>query len=279
MRRPRAASTSTVRIPNDVAAVSVTSGRRRGATPRRGRVGGVADGPQTAARPWRTPAPRSRWRRRRAIAARRAFRPGAPVGSNRRMRTVAFWAAGARFSTCTATLTAALSFETSGVVTNTPHSGNANAPGRVQPDVAVDARSRVPAAVAPFVADPNGQHVLAGAPEMGRQVVSKCGVPVWVMAQERAVQPDVTVHVDAVEDDLHLAAGRDGSRREVLAIPAGAAHEPPGVTSACAQFGVERTGARWQHGGAPQDPLAVRVRGAGRQVLDAEIMRQVERAP
>ena len=131
----------------------------------------------------------------------------------------------------------------------------------------------------PFVADSHGQHVLAGASDMAGEVVGKCGVPVGVIAQQRAVEPDVAVHVDAIEDDLHLAPRRHGGGREALAIPTRAAHEPAGIPAALARLGVERTDPDGGDGRSPHGPFPVRVGGAGRQVFDAEVMWQVERAP
>ncbi len=156
---------------------------------------------------------------------------------------------------------------------------HAHAPGGVQPHVAIDARARVPTAVAPLVADADGQDVLAVAAQVRRQVVGEGGVSVRMIAQQSAVDPDVAVHVDAVEDDLHLAPGRNGGRREALAIPARASHEPAGVAAPLAQFGIERTDPRRHHGRSPQRVFSVRIDGPWRKVLHAEIVRQVEGAP
>jgi len=53
-----------------------------------------------------------------------------------------------------------------------------------------------------------------------------------MVAERGAVQPEVAVHVNAIEDDLHLAVRRKRRGGETLAVPARAAHEPAGIAAA-----------------------------------------------
>ena len=72
-----------------------------------------------------------------------------------------------------------------------------------EPDVAVDARARVPARVGiPRVVDAHGQHVvLARLVQVGSHVVEERGVAVGSAAQQVAVQIDLRAVVDAFEVD------------------------------------------------------------------------------
>ena len=122
-----------------------------------------------------------------------------------------------------------------------------------QPDMAVDAAAGVPAGVGlPRVVHPHRDHVDARHQVPG-DVVREADVAVGPAAQVDAVDPDVAVHVHAVELEPRHLAPRPGGQPKRLAIPADARGE---VAHAAAARGV----------------LAWRA-------LDAPVVRQVEPAP
>src|ERR1017187_5900060 len=115
---------------------------------------------------------------------------------------------------------------------------------------------------------------------MRSQVIGERSISVGVIAQEIAIEPDIAVHVDTVEDNLHLALRRDRRRGEALAIPTRPAHKPAGVAFTSAEFGIERTHTCGQRGrDAPYAPQPIVIRGSRRQIFDAEIVRQIESPP
>ncbi len=125
--------------------------------------------------------------------------------------------------------------------------------GDRQPGVAVDAAPRVPAGVGlGRVVHADRDDVDPG-DEVRRDVVGDGGVAVRPPAEVGAVDPDVGVHVDAVELERHAAAARAGGKAERLAVPAGAGRE---VAVAPAAGGV-----------------------LARRPLDAPVVREVEPAP
>lgn len=163
--------------------------------------------------------------------------------------------------------------------------GDADRAGHGEPGVAVDARARVPAAVAPAVVDPDGQQVGSRAVEVRAQVVREGGVAVGVEPEVDAVEPDVGVLVDAVEAQLRVFR----VEFEVPAVPAEAADGVAGRAAVLAARGVERTDLLRGRGPGRVRVLedeqrgvagggAVRGAGVG-QVLDAPVVREVQRAP
>ncbi len=92
--------------------------------------------------------------------------------------------------------------------------------GDVQSNVAVDAGSRVPAAVAAKVGHTHSEEVLAGGIKVWLQVEAERRVAVRPLAQHDAVQPDLGIHVDAVEFDLHARVLRQRRQAEALPVPA-----------------------------------------------------------
>ena len=123
---------------------------------------------------------------------------------------------------------------------------------RREPDVAIDAASRIPARVGlRGIVDADGDDVVAGA-EMFGDVVGESDVAVRTAAQEYTVDPDVTVHVHAIEFQPRLDP-RARVDPERLAIPPDAGGEIADAPAAGRDF--------------------------GRCAFDTPIVRQIERAP
>src|ERR1035438_6526264 len=115
---------------------------------------------------------------------------------------------------------------------------------------------------------------------MRSQIIGERSISVGMIAQEISIEPDNAVHVDAVEDNLHLARRRDCRRGETLAVPTRPAHKPSGVAFTGAELGIERTHARGEWGrDAPYGPQPVVIPGSRGQIFDAEIVRQIESPP
>src|ERR1700690_876115 len=85
---------------------------------------------------------------------------------------------------------------------------DAHTSGRDQEYMAVDAGTRVPATVSPFVADFDSQYVVALFVEQVGYIEIECGIAVGVFAYLRAVDPQFRVAVHAVEEQNRLAALR-----------------------------------------------------------------------
>ena len=74
--------------------------------------------------------------------------------------------------------------------------------GNGQPDMAVDAGAAIPSAGLADVLDLDGEHVfLAGGFEIGREIIEERRVAIRMIAQVPAVEPNVRVHINAVETD------------------------------------------------------------------------------
>ena len=102
--------------------------------------------------------------------------------------------------------------------------------------------------------------------EVRRQVEVETGVAVGMVSEMLAVDPEIGVHVDAVEAELDLAVGREA--------PPGSAcdtspcrRRPSRYPGRRAEFRVEGTDPRGGHARPPYGALAVRVGGAGGQIL------------
>ena len=126
-----------------------------------------------------------------------------------------------------------------------------------EPDVAVDARARVPARVGiPRVVDAHGQHVvLARLVQVGSHVVEKRGVAVGSAAQQVAVQIDLRAVVDAFEvdeDSLTLVLPRREGK--MFPVPADAAGQ---IACAGGQLGRHDTLGRPVVGKREAAPLRV----------------------
>ena len=137
-----------------------------------------------------------------------------------------------------------------------------------QPRVAVNPRAGIPAAVLAFVAHAHGEDVLlARRFQVGREVVFETRVAVGMVAEQVAVDPHVRVHVNAVEPHRDALAGVRRCQREVLCDTS---PMPPTTCpvecAALAVAGVER-------------PDALRRILLRRQILDAPVVRQIERPP
>src|SRR5581483_12492053 len=87
--------------------------------------------------------------------------------------------------------------------------------------------------------------------------------------------PDIAVHIDAVEADLDLFAGGHG---EPFPVPSRPPEDPASRILAFALVPVERADPRGHDTFAPERPLPGG-RGIGREVFDAPIVGQVNRAP
>src|SRR5260370_15011849 len=123
----------------------------------------------------------------------------------------------------------------------------------LEPDVAVDAASRGPARVRRTrIVDAHGDDVDAGHYVRGN-VVSKARVAVGPPAERDAVDPDVAVHVDAVELEPRRLAARTGRHPKRLAVPADTRRE------------------------VPHPPTARRI--LPRRPLDAPVVRQAQQVP
>src|SRR5690349_23708586 len=95
----------------------------------------------------------------------------------------------------------------------------------LEPDMTVDAAARVPARVGlQRIVDAHGDDVDAR-DEMLGDVVREADVTVRPLAEMNTVDPDVAVHVDAVELEPGLAARRSLRQAKRLAIPADARRE------------------------------------------------------
>ena len=104
--------------------------------------------------------------------------------------------------------------------------------GDGQPDVAVDAAAGVPAGVGlARVVDPHGHDVDARHQVPG-DVVREADVTVGPAAQVHAVDPDVAVHVDAVELEPDDPLARAGRQPEGLAVPTDARGEEADAAAA-----------------------------------------------
>ncbi len=122
-----------------------------------------------------------------------------------------------------------------------------------QPDVPVDAAAGVPPGVGlPLVVHSHRDHVHAPNQVPG-DVVGEADVAVGPFAQMNAVDPDVAVHVHAVELEPRIAITGTGRQAKGLPVPAGAGREVAHPAAAGRIF--------------PRSPF------------DAPVMRQVERAP
>ncbi len=122
-----------------------------------------------------------------------------------------------------------------------------------EPHVTVDAAARIPTRVGlAGVVYPHGDHVFPRH-EVPRDVVRKADIAVGPPAQIEAVDPDIAVHVDAVELEPRFPLACAGREPEDPAVPADSRRE---VATAPAGRGV-----------LPRRPL------------DAPIVRQVQRTP
>ncbi len=101
-----------------------------------------------------------------------------------------------------------------------------------QPDVSIDAAASVPARIRDVLAlHPHGDHVLlAGRPQVRREVVFEIDITIGSAAEMRAVQPDVAVAIDALEAQEDPFPGRRFRQHETLPIPSRAARKKPGRT-------------------------------------------------
>ena len=130
-------------------------------------------------------------------------------------------------------------------------------------DMPVDTRTCVPAAVATFVADADGEDVVgAGWSQVWCKVVIERGVAVGMVAEVVTVEPDIAVHVNAIEvdGDVGCACLLQG---EVLAVESRAADGVAGSGSAGA-------------GGGEGTANAVGLVG---EIFDAPVVREIEGAP
>ncbi len=101
-----------------------------------------------------------------------------------------------------------------------------------KPHVAIDAAPRIPAGVRlARVVDAHRHHVHARH-EVTRDVVGEADVTVRSFAEVDAVDPDVAVHVHAVELQARLEATSTRRHAERLAIPADAAGEERELSAA-----------------------------------------------
>ncbi len=107
-----------------------------------------------------------------------------------------------------------------------------------QRDVPVDARAGVPAGVGvPRMVHADGDHVLSIGEQIRRQVVLERGEAAGPPAQGLAVDPDLGITINAVEEQGDAPASGHVRGRERLPIPADAAGQEPGRTG---PLGVER---------------------------------------
>ncbi|OPZ19541.1 MAG: hypothetical protein BWZ10_00916 [candidate division BRC1 bacterium ADurb.BinA364] len=95
-----------------------------------------------------------------------------------------------------------------------------------QPDVAVNARSGVPARIGMIrIVHSHGENVFAFRAQERSQLVFEAHVAVRPLAQMAAVDPDIGVHVNAVEFDENAAIRPSRIEAELLAIPSDARGE------------------------------------------------------
>ena len=135
--------------------------------------------------------------------------------------------------------------------------------------------------------------LLSGRIQKIREVVSKCGVAVRMVAERMAVEPHIGIHINAVELDGDAFAERLFAEREMFAIPTGAAERvtrgraagtfrreraddwkirAPTTATAAGRGRIRRC---WRWRGAATAAFG----GCRRQVFDAPVMRQVHGAP
>ncbi len=131
---------------------------------------------------------------------------------------------------------------------------------------------------------------------MRGQIVCEGDISVGPLAEQDAVQPDLGIHVNAVEDDLDAGVRAKRRQFEALAIPAdatdgeagGRAAGAAGIAQIVVQSGIERADEAGHvlrrhllpQGGAI-DRAKHRIEGwiASRTVLNAPVMRQLDPAP
>ena len=106
-----------------------------------------------------------------------------------------------------------------------PH-GHVHISSDCEPDMAVKAGARIPAAVRSVVVDLYGKNVFAVLAEVRRQVVLETCVAVWMLAEFCSIDPEFGVHVDAVEAHRDSATFWPLGRGKRLSIPANASHHP-----------------------------------------------------
>lgn len=129
--------------------------------------------------------------------------------------------------------------------------GNVDGVGHDQVDVAAHTGTGVPAGRRDLVVHANGDDILLAHLEIGREIEGEGRVTVRMAAQLLAVDVDGRVHVDAVEVDANLLAGKVVAHLEGFAVPADTARLVG----------------------------ALRLAGLGVILVDAVIMRQVDDIP
>ena len=137
--------------------------------------------------------------------------------------------------------------------------GDMSGRGRCEPDVAVDARTGVPAAGLAAGVCPDSKHVgRASKTRIRGQVEREPRVAVGVCPQQMPVEPDRRVHVNTVEGHAQALAFEGGRQHKRLTIPADAALGKAlrGPTFA---FGIERAAANGGRGGLVDARIALPV--------------------
>ena len=98
--------------------------------------------------------------------------------------------------------------------------GHRNLVGHHEVDIAADARAGVPTAGRNLMVDLDGDGILLARLEVRGEVEGEGGVAVGMVAQLGAVNPNSGIHVDAIEIDTDLLAGKSLIDIEALTIPA-----------------------------------------------------------
>ena len=133
--------------------------------------------------------------------------------------------------------------------------------GDHQPDVAIDARARIPARGRFLGHEAHGDYVFRAEFEIGREVELETAVAVRPAAEFMAVQPDGGVRHGAIELNGVELAFVGGGHGEVLAIPARA--EDGQTAGGGTVLDVE---------GAFDGPIVRQIQGAPRRIVEGGLL-------